>query len=140
MSTEIPSRSAERWNDRESGWASGLAVFAGSMMMIIGCWQAISGFAALVDDDVYVVTPEYIYAFDLTVWGWVHLLLGVLIAVAGFAVLKGQTWGRVIGIAVASLNMIANFLFIPYYPVWSILIIALDVAVIWALCTYRRDV
>ena len=141
MSTEIPSRSAESWSDdRQSRWSSGLTVFAGSLMLIIGCWQAISGFAALVKDEVYVVTPAYIYSFDLTAWGWVHLLLGALIAVAGFAVLKGQTWGRVTGIVVASLNMIANFLFIPYYPVWSILIIALDVAVIWALCVYRRDV
>ena len=109
-------------------------------MMVIGVWQAITGLAAVVDDDLYVVTPECVYSFDLTAWGWVHLLLGVLIALAGFAVLRGQTWGRVVGVFMAALSMIANFLFIPYYPFWSILIIALNVAVIWALCRYRRDV
>jgi hypothetical protein len=86
-----------------------------------------------------VTTPDYIFSFDLTGWGWVHLLLGILAAVAGFAVLQGQTWARVVGIVLAGLSMIANFLFLPYYPLWSLLIIALDVAVIWALATYRRE-
>ena len=67
-------------------------------------------------DNVYVATPQYIYSFDLTAWGWVHLLLGVLAIVAGFAVLKGQTWARVVGIVMACLSMTANFLFIPHYP------------------------
>ena len=140
MSTDIPARSAETGSDTASAWADGLTFFAAAMMMIIGCWQALTGFAALVKDDLYVVTPQYIYSFDLTAWGWVHLLLGALIAVAGFAVWKGQMWGRVTGVVAASLNMIVNFAFLPYYPFWSILIIVLDAAVIWALCTHRRTV
>jgi hypothetical protein len=140
MSTDSPSRSATDWDQHESPWASGLSVFAGSMMIIVGVWEALTGFAAIVHDDLYVAAPNYIYSFDLTAWGWLHLLLGVLVAGAGFGVLRGQLWGRIIGIAGASLSMMANFLFIPYYPIWSLLIIALDVAVIWALVTHSRDV
>ena len=140
MTAEVPSPSATDWSEPESPWASGLAVFAGSLMMIAGFWQALEGIGALVHDNVYVVTPDYIYSFDLTGWGWIHLLLGILIAGAGFGVLRGQTWGRITGIVLASLSLIVNFLFIPYYPLWSLLIIALDVAVIWALVTYRREV
>jgi hypothetical protein len=99
----------------------------------------LAGIAALAHDDVYVTTPEYIYSFDLTGWGWVQLLLGILVAGAGFAIVKGQTWARIVGITLVCLSLIANFLFIPYYPLWSLTIIALDVAVIWALATYRRE-
>lgn len=139
MSTQIPSRPMTSPDQRESPWASGLTVAAATFLMIAGVWHALAGIAAIVHDDVYLATPQYIYSFDLTAWGWVHLLLGVLLIVAGFAVLKGQMWARVVGITMAGLSMIANFLFLPHYPLWSLVIIALDVAVIWALATYRRD-
>jgi hypothetical protein len=139
VSTQIPSRPKTSPDQRESPWASGLTVAAATFLMIAGVWQILAGFAAIVHDDVYVATPNYIYSFDLTVWGWVHLLLGVLLAVAGFAVLKGQMWARVVGIVAASLSLLANFAFIPHYPLWSLLIIALDVAIIWALATSRRE-
>jgi hypothetical protein len=79
-----------------------------------------------------------VYSFDITGWGWIHLILGVLVALAGIGIVQGQTWAAVVGITLASLSLLVNFAFIPYYPVWSILIIALDVIVIWALVTYRR--
>jgi hypothetical protein len=139
MSTEIPSQPMTSPDIDERPWASGLTVFAAAMMLISGVWQALTGFAAVVRDNVYVATPEYIYSFDLTGWGWLHLLLGILVAVVGFAVLKGQTWARVAGIALVCVSMIANFIFLPYYPLWSLTIIALNVAVIWALATYRRE-
>src|SRR5690349_17820808 len=139
MSTEIPARQMASTGVRESPWASGLTVFAAAMMMISGVFQALAGISALVHDEVYVATPQYIYSFDLTGWGWIHLLLGIVVAGAGFAVLKGQMWARVVGIVLACLSLIANFLFIPHYPLWSLAIIAVDVAVIWALCTYRRE-
>ena len=83
------------------------------------------------------VYRNYFYAFDLTGWGWIHRLLGILVAVVGDAIMKGQTWGRWVGIGLVGLSLIANFLFIPYYPIWSLVIIALDVAVIAALATHR---
>ncbi len=78
------------------------------------------------------------YGFDVSAWGWTHLGLGILVAVAGMFVFTGHVWARAIGIASAVLNAISQFLFLPYYPVWSVVMIALDVAVIWALCVYGR--
>jgi hypothetical protein len=119
-----------------SGLVTGLVLFAGLMMIMLGVYQAIVGIAALIEDQFYVVTPAYAFEVDVTTWGWIHLLIGIVVALAGWAVIAGQTWGRVVGIIVAVLSAIANFFFIPYYPFWSLLIIALDVFVIWALCVY----
>ena len=139
MSTHIPSRPVTGLEQRESPWAGGLTVVAATFLVIGGIWHFLAGLAAVVHDDVYLATPQYIYSFDLTAWGWIHMLLGVLLIVAGFAVMKGQMWARVVGIIMACLSMLANFAFIPHYPLWSILIIVLDVGVIWALATYRRE-
>jgi hypothetical protein len=122
-----------------SPFASGLALFAGTLMIIAGFFQAISGLVALFQNQLYVVGVNYVFSFDVTAWGWIHLLVGIVVVLAGVAVLTGQLWGRIIGIGLAVLSMIANFLFIPYYPIWSLLIIALDVFVIWALCSYDRE-
>jgi hypothetical protein len=122
-------------SDRRTAVQGGLLMFAGIIMIVGGIYHAFLGLAAIFRDQVYVSAPNYTYTFDLTGWGWAHLLLGILVAAAGVAVVQGATWGRVVGVALAVLSMLANFLFLPYYPVWSILIIALDVAVIWALIT-----
>jgi hypothetical protein len=140
MTTRTPSEPITSSGVKESPWANGLTVFAAVIMVIAGFWQALAGIAALVHDNVYVTTPQYIYSLDLTGWGWIHLLLGILVVCAGVAVFVGQMWARVVGILLAGLSLIANFLFIPHYPIWSLTIIALDVAVIWALATYRREV
>jgi hypothetical protein len=124
-------------NRRDTGgWVTGLVLFAGLMMIMLGVYQGIVGIAALVDDRFYVVTPDYAYGVDVTAWGWIHLLVGIVVAAAGWAVLAGRMWGRVVGITMASLSAVANFFFIPYYPLWSMVIITLDVFVIWALCLY----
>ncbi len=114
----------------------GLVTFAGILMAVAGLWHALAGIAALVRDTVYVSTPNYLYSLDLTGWGWGHLILGVLVAVTGGAILNGQSWARWVGIALVTLSLIANFLFIPWYPIWSLVIIALDVLVIWALAAW----
>jgi hypothetical protein len=124
---------------RESPWASGLTLFAAALLVIGGVWHVFAGIAALVHDKVYLSTPEYLYSFDLTGWGWIQLLLGILAGVAGWAILKGQTWARIVGIGFALLSMAIQFLIIPLYPIWSVLMIALDIAIIFALATYRRD-
>jgi len=123
---------------RTSGWAVGFVVFAAVMMMLAGGFQTIAGIAAIFEDEFFVVGPNYVYDIDVTAWGWIHLILGVILFAAGAGVLSGATWARVVGITLASLSAFANFFFIPYYPVWSIVIIALDVAVIWALSVYGR--
>lgn len=116
---------------------TGLVAFAGILMVVAGVWHALAGIAALVNDHLYVTTPNYVYALDLTGWGWGHLVLGVLVAVTGAAILSGQSWARWVGIALVVLSLVANFLFIPWYPIWSLVIIALDVAVIWALASWQ---
>ena len=126
-------------HDSQTGWAVGLSLFAGVLMIIGGVFNAMEGVVALARNEVYAATPRYLFAFDLTTWGWIQIIVGIVIAVAGVGVITGQLWGRVVGIALAALSMLANFAFIPYYPVWSLAIIALNVFVIWALCVYDRD-
>lgn len=120
--------------------AAGLTVFAAVMMMMIGAFQAIQGIIALANDTFYVVGQEYVFQFDVTTWGWIHLILGVVVAVAGYFVLQAKVWARTVGVIVAVISALFNFAWLPYYPVWSILIIALNVFVIWALTVRGRDV
>ena len=116
-----------------------MATFAGVIRIVTAVFNGIEGLVALFRNEVYVVAPQYIFAFDLSTWGWVHLFVAIIVGVAGVGVMSGRLWARLVGIAFALLSMIANFLFIPYYPVWSLLIITLNVFVIWALCVYNRD-
>ena len=114
-------------------WAGGLTTFAGLILLMGGVLALLQGISALAKDDVYIRTRDYVYSFDLTTWGWIHLLLGVVAIAVGLAIMAGQTWGLLTGIAVAALSAIANFLFLPQYPLWALVLITLDVAVIWAL-------
>ena len=116
-----------------SGWAEGLAAFAGLMMIMIGGFQFFEGLAAVIKDQFYVVSPNYIYDLDVTAYGWIHMIWGVVVCGTGFAVMAGRTWGRVVGIGVIIINAVVQFFYIPYYPIWAVLLIALDVACIWAL-------
>jgi hypothetical protein len=122
-----------------SGWAVGFTVFAAVMMIMVGVWQALAGLIAIFENEFYVPTRNYLFEFDVTGWGWIHLVLGVLVAFAGWGLLSGQTWARVVAITLAALSATANFLFIPYYPFWSILIIAADIFIIWALVAHGRQ-
>ena len=137
MSTHAENRHTT--SQRPVGVQYGLAAFAGILMVVGGLYQAVKGLAAIFRDEVYVTAPNYTYAFDLTSWGWTHLLLGALVAAAGVAVVRGVTWGRVVGLALVIMSMLANFLFLPYYPLWSIVVIALQVVILWALITYPRE-
>jgi hypothetical protein len=122
--------------DSSSRWAGGFIVFAGIMMIIVGVFHMAAGLAAIIENKFFVVTADYLYAFDVTGWGWIHLIVGLVVLLAGFAVFSGRLWALALGIVLAGLSAIANFLFLPYYPLWSLLIIALDVFVIWALAVH----
>jgi hypothetical protein len=139
--TDTPtSRSADRSRASTStGWV-GLLVFAGIMLILAGAFQAIDGLIALFNDELYVVRPNgLVINLDYTAWGWTHLLLGILLIAAGYAVLSGRVWGRTLGVIAALLSAIVNFAFIPAYPVWSILIITVDVLVIYALIAHGGE-
>lgn len=123
-----------------SGSTVGLVVFAGVMMMLIGTFHALTGLAAILENEFFVVGPRYAYELDVTAWGWLHLIYGVIVAVAGWQIFSGATWARLVGITLAALSAVGNFFFIPYQPVWAILMIALAVLVIAALSAYSpRD-
>jgi hypothetical protein len=121
-----------------SGWVRGFAYFAGCLMAMIGVFGVIAGITAIARDDVYVLRGDYIFKWDMTAWGWIHLGIGVIMVLAGFAVFSGKVWARTLGVILAALNGVANFMFLPYYPVWSLVIITLDVLVIAALTMYSR--
>jgi hypothetical protein len=116
-----------------SGWVTAGITFAATIMLLIGIFQAIAGLAAIFDDQFYVVTSNYVFDLDVTAWGWVHLLIGVLLIFAAWGLYSGATWAGVTAIVLAVLSAVANFFFIPYYPFWSLLMIGLAVWVIWAL-------
>ncbi|MFI1396382.1 hypothetical protein [Streptomyces sp. NPDC020681] len=113
---------------------SGWLVFAGVLMVFGGLMTLFAGIAAIANDDVFVTTRNYVYKFDLTGWGWIHLILGAVIVLTGLALFRGATWARVIGVVLVGLSMIANFMWLPYTPFWAIVLIAIDGLVIWALC------
>lgn len=111
----------------------GAVVFAASMMVLIGAFQIIAGLVAIIDDEYYVVTPNYTFDLDVTGWGWIHLIIGVIVFCAGVALFSRASWAGYVAIAIAVLSAVANFFFIPYYPFWALVIIAIDVVVIWGL-------
>ena len=143
MTEQTPLNEETTWQAQEpppSGLATGFIMFAGVMMIMAGSFQAFSGLVAIFENEFYVTTPNYLLQLDATSWGWIHLLLGLLVVFAGFAVLNGMVWGRIIGVVLAVLSAFANFAFLPYSPFWSMLIIAVDIFVIWALTVHGRDI
>jgi hypothetical protein len=118
----------------------GWVMFAGVMMIVLGVFQAIEGLVAIVNDEYYLVArSDLVISVDYTAWGWVHLLLGIAIAAAGLGVMVGQMWARVVGIIVAALSAIVNIAFLAAYPVWSTIVITIDVLVIYALTVHGRE-
>jgi len=132
-----PSR--EQAHPKVNGWITGFSVFAAIMLVAIGTMHFLMGLSAVLDDTFYVVNNGYAYKFDVTTWGWIHLVGGIVIAVAGFGVLTRNIFARIVGIVVATGSIIWSFQSIPYYPLWSILIIALDICVIWALAAHGGE-
>jgi hypothetical protein len=129
-----PSSTTHRGYSPGIGWV----LFAGVMMVANGILSIFEGAVGVARDNVYAVTPNYTFKFDLTSWGWIHIAVGALVALIGLGVIAGKTWARYAGIFVVALSLFANFMFLPYYPLWALVVIAIDVFVLWALCTYRR--
>ncbi|AZP15224.1 hypothetical protein ACIGMX_32360 [Streptomyces aquilus] len=120
-------------------WATGLAAFAAVMLFLVGLLDIFRGIMGIAEDDIFVTTRNYVFEFDLTGWGWVHLALGVVAVIVSIGLLQTATWARVSGVVIAGFVIIANFLSLPYYPVWSVVMIALSGFIIWALCVVQRD-
>jgi hypothetical protein len=120
-------------DEPSSGWALGGMLFAASILMLVGVFQIIAGIVALANDEFFVVTRNYTFDLDVTAWGWIHLILGVVLIGVSMGLFSQKTWAGVAGMAIAILSAIANFFFIPYYPIWALLVIGLDIWVIWSL-------
>ena len=126
--------------EQYSGAAVAGSMFASVMLMIVGAFQFFAGLAAIVNDETFVIGQEYIFKFDTTAWGWIHMLIGVILFLAGLGVIQGAVWARTIGVIFAALSAIANFMWLPYQPWWSVIIIVLDVFIIWSLTAHGRDI
>jgi hypothetical protein len=123
-------RHAER---RVSGWVLGGITFAASMLTLAGIFQLLAGLVAIFNDNFYVVARNYTYDLDVGAWGWIHVIIGAAMLATGLALFSRKTWAGVTAIMLAMLSALSNFFFIPYYPTWALVVIALDVWVIWAL-------
>jgi hypothetical protein len=122
-----------------SGWAAWV-VFGGMMLILIGIFHVVQGIVALVNDDYYLVTKDgLVLNLDFTTWGWTHLVLGVLLGLVGVGLLAGSTAARVAGVVLAVLSAVVNLVFIPAYPAWSVMVIALDVIVIYSIVVHGRE-
>ena len=110
------------------------------MMLITGIWWFIAGLAAIIEDTFFVVTEDYIFKFDVSTWGWIHLVLAVLLIAAAYGLFVAATWARVVGVIMAVLAGVVAFAWIPYYPVWGILFVVASVFVTWALTVHGEDI
>ena len=128
---------ADTYEER-TGWTGWIA-FAGIMMLIGGSLGAIQGLVAVLNDEWVVWGNRANLYLDLTTWGWVHMLVGVILFASGLGVFSGNVLARTVGVIVASLSLIVNFLFIPAYPIWAITVITIDALVIWALTAHGSE-
>jgi hypothetical protein len=134
------SRPREESGSGAAMWAVGFTVFAAFMMILNGSFQVIQGLSAILEDEFFVLGRSYAFDLDVTTWGWVHFFTGIVVAMAGACLFSGALWARLVAIAVALISAIVNFFYIPYYPIWSILVIVLNVAVIWAVTAYGNEI
>ncbi|MEV0361245.1 hypothetical protein ACIBEK_28315 [Nocardia fusca] len=123
----------------KQGVAAVTSIAAAVLLLAVGVLSILAGISAIAGDELFVTGPNYIFQFDTTTWGWIHLVLGILLAIAAVALMSGALWARITAVVLAGLSIIANFLWIPYYPWWSIVVIAIDLVVIWAVSTWRPE-
>ncbi|WP_338693883.1 hypothetical protein V2W30_04705 [Streptomyces sp. Q6] len=140
MSEQIPPQAARAGvpeaEPRVNAVAVGGVVFAVCVLAIVGTYHTIAGLSAVLGDNYYQAQNDYAFDFDTNIRGWVQMIFGVVILGAAFSLFTGKTWARAVGIVVAGLSAVENFFFTPYQPMWSAIIIALDVLVIWSLTMY----
>jgi hypothetical protein len=134
MATVSPPRSGQPHN---SETITGPAQFGGIILMVSGPLSILLGVTGIARDHIFVLANGYAYRFDLTAWGWIHLVVGVALTLAGVGVLAGKSWGRWTGVTVAAISLVTQFMFIPYYPVWAISVMVLDLLIIWSLIRFR---
>lgn len=121
-----------------SGW-TGWIGFAAIMLAIVGIFHMVAGFVALFQNDIYAVTPNAVWMFDYSQWGWIHILGGLLAFVAAGSLAQGHMYGRIIAVLVAAASVVANMAFVPVYPIWSLMMATIGVLVIWAVTVHGKE-
>jgi hypothetical protein len=117
---------------------AGITTYAvAALLWVSAVLTVLQGISAIVDDELVVVTTNYTYAFNTSTWGWIHVVVGILLAAVAFGLFWGATWAQVAAIIMASLSIVSMFMWLPHTPVWSIVTIALDVLIIWAVATWE---
>jgi hypothetical protein len=128
----------QQYDDYGGGAALGGMVLAGTLLVLAGLWGFFVGITGVLKGAFYAPVTNYTFNYSIHAWGWTHLIIGVLVFAVGVCLLLGQSWARYVGVFFAVVDAIANFLFLPYYPLWSIIVIAIDVFIIWALLAVGR--
>jgi hypothetical protein len=121
-----------------TGWV-GWVYFASLMMIIVGVFQAIVGFLTLFNDEYLLITPRNLIFMDATSWGWSHMLMGLLIVFAGYAVMSGKVWGRTLGVIMALVSAVANLSYMTANPFWAMTLVIVDFMVIYALTVHGHE-
>ena len=125
---------SEQRSDAGAGWVT----FAGIILITVGIFQAFAGLVGILEDEILVLTPDYLVQLDATTWGWVHLIIGLIVIASGFGIFSGNVLARTVGVFAALGSMVTMFFWLPWYPVWAIIVIAMDIAIIWALTVHGR--
>ena len=127
--------SGGRHGDGTSAVAYGVTIFAGVLLTMVSIFQILEGITAIANDTIFVRGLNYTWQFNVQTWGWIHLIIGLIALATGIGIIMGQTWGYLVGVGIAGLSALSEFMFLPYYPFWSLAVIAIDVVIIWALCS-----
>jgi amino acid transporter len=127
-------------SNEPSGAAIGWSVFAAYMLMMMGIFQALIGIAAIANDEVFAVGEDYVFKLDVTQWGWIQLIIGVIVFLSGLGIFSGNVLARTVGVFIAIGSAVSAFVYLPIQPVWSSILIAIAVTVIWALTAHGRDI
>ncbi|MGW5637043.1 DUF7144 family membrane protein [Streptomyces sp. NPDC003832] len=139
MTAQAPSGGYRSAPSGNSPWVSGGTTFAGVLMLLNGVLGVFQGIAAIAEDDVYARVDDYVYRINLTGWGWILLIIGLIALFTGWGILSGAQWARAAGIVLAALSMVTQFLFLPYQPVWSIVMLGIAAFVIRSLAVYHPE-
>ena len=129
-----------RQESAPSGFAVGVTAAAGILLIVGGVCQAFQGIVAIAQDDFYVTTQKWVFKFDVTTWGWIHLILGIVVFLAGLALFQGAVWARTVGVILAVVSALIGFAWLPWYPIWGVILVTIAVFVIWALTVHGRDI
>jgi hypothetical protein len=116
--------------------AASASIAAGALVFTSAVLTVLQGVQALVDREPLIIGSHYIYRFSATGWGWIHIAAGIVLGIIAVALITGAAWARVTAIVMACISIVTMFMWLPYYPMWSIIVIALDVVIIWAVATW----